>query len=101
MPWPFSQAEPDFDTGFVAVPDSQDVVTALDVRLMGGNFVNTDQENDISITIVNTADEEVFAATVIAGQTYPPPNWMFMFAAGLKWQASRVGLTAKLWGYTV
>lgn len=100
MPWPLTgSVAPDFDTGFLPVPLTLDVVTADSVWLIGAQIAN-DSDVEIVLTITDTSGQPIFPAIPVAARAIPDPKeWPFMPVDGLKWQADKVGLVAKLWGY--
>lgn len=99
MAWPFTSAPaPTFDTGIVAIPTSVTPLTTNIVWIMGMDFVNTTGAQ-ISLTVTDSASQELLAAVVIPANASIPIERPFKPVTGLRWVASAAGLKGHIWGY--
>jgi|ERR1051326_2850220 hypothetical protein len=101
--WPFSTiTAPTLDTGFVAVPTTLGLITALTSTpaYVLGAMVSNPTAVDIGFTIVDGAGNLIVPLMAIPPGAPVPFNFgEFMPATGLQWQASATGLIGKLWGW--
>lgn len=100
MAWPFAHVgAPNYDSGFVDVPDTLTVLSVATLWLMGANIVN-DSDDEVTIRITDTAGQPIVPTIPVPARSVVPPyEWPFLPVTGLKWEASAAGLVAKVWGY--
>ena len=94
---------PDFDTGLaVAIPSGAPVAPSggASVRfLLAATLRNTDATNAITVTITDTAGNELIKPVNIPPDGDVDREWPFKPTTGVKWGASAAGAVGQLWGY--